>query len=107
MTVGKKTVEIEASQAFETSMIKKRIVSKHDHLLDLTTIANIEKSIGRCKKQNLGQSPKDLNDLHDCLKKENWKQLLMMDAADSFVVEFIIKNKDTKAVIFIDKTLTE
>jgi len=76
-------------------------------LLDLTTIANVEKSIKRHKKQNVGQSPKDLNDLHICLKKENWKQLLIIDTADSFVVEFVIKNNDTKAVIFIDQTLAE
>jgi len=77
-------------------------------LLDLITIGNIgniEKSIERHEKQNLGQSSKDLNGLHNLLKKENWNQLLRIETAESFIVNFVVKN-DTKAVLF-DKTLAE
>ncbi|XP_071642158.1 uncharacterized protein [Temnothorax longispinosus] len=42
-----------------------------------------------------------------CLAHENWKQLLLIDTANSFNIEFVIKNNDTKAIIFIDKNLTE
>jgi len=76
-------------------------------LLDLITIGNIgniEKSIERHEKQNLGQSSKDLNGLHNLLKKENWNQLLRIEIAESFIVNFVVKN--TKAVLF-DKTLAE
>lgn len=76
-------------------------------MLDSTTIGNIEKSIEHYKKQNLGQIPQNLNDLSDCLKKDNWKILLMIDVADPFVLEFVFKNNNTKAVILIDKSLTE
>ncbi|XP_077270938.1 uncharacterized protein LOC143902104 [Temnothorax americanus] len=38
----------------------------------------------------------------------NWRQLLKLDAADaSLVVEFVIKNNNTKAIVFIDQVLTE
>lgn len=57
-------------------------------------------------KKNLGRIPQNLNNLQLCLKKENWKQLLKIDADTNFVIESIIKNNDTKAIIFIDKTLT-
>lgn len=76
-------------------------------MLDLTSIGNIEKSIERNKKQKLGQIPKDLNSLHCCLNKENWKQLLKIGEADSFVIEFVSKNNDMKAIIFIDKLLAD
>lgn len=79
---------------------------RYDHLLNLTTVSNVEKNIERYKKQNLGQSPKDLNDLQ-ILEKEDWKKLLIIEATDSFDVEFVIKNNNTKAVIFIDKVLAE
>ncbi|XP_071568719.1 uncharacterized protein [Temnothorax nylanderi] len=45
--------------------------------------------------------------LQDCLKTQKWKQLLALDEESSFNVECVIKNNDTKAVIFIDKFLTE
>lgn len=73
-------------------------------MLHLTTVGNIEKSIERHKKQNLGSIPQNLNNLQLCLENENWKQLLKIDA-DAFVIESIIKNNDTKAIIFIDVTL--
>ncbi|XP_036138837.1 uncharacterized protein LOC118644410 isoform X2 [Monomorium pharaonis] len=88
-------------------MIKKRIISKYDHLLNLTTIGNMEKAIERNRKQNLGCNPKNLNDLCNVLKTHNWKQLLMIDLADHFLVEFVLKNNCTKAVIFIDKILMD
>ncbi|XP_071653940.1 uncharacterized protein [Temnothorax longispinosus] len=50
---------------------------------------------------------KDLCDLKEIFENENWKQLLLTDTADSFSIKFVIKNNDTKAVIFIDKNLTE
>lgn len=77
----------------------------HDNLLHLTTVGNVERSIQRHKKQNLGSIPQNLNNLQLCLLKENRKQLLKIDA-DAFVIESIIKNNDTKTIIFIDKTLT-
>lgn len=80
-------------------------IHRYDHLLHLTTVGNVERSIQRHKKQNLGSIPQNLNNLQLCLLKENWKQLLKIDA-DAFVIESIIRNNDTKAIIFIDKTLT-
>lgn len=70
----------------------------------MTTIANIEKSIERHKKRSIGRIPQNFDELHICSKNENWKQFLNIDA-DSFLIEFVIKNNVTKIIIFIDKTL--
>lgn len=76
-------------------------------MLDFTTVTNIEKSIERYKKKECtGRIPKTLNDLSTNLK-ESWKQLLQIDAADSFILEFVVKYNETKAIIFIDKILTD
>lgn len=76
-------------------------------MLHLTTIGNVEKCIERHRKRHLGQIPQDINNLQRCLQQEDWKQLLQLDVADAFVVEFIIQNSNTKAIIFIDKTLAD
>ena len=67
----------------------------------------MEKSIERHRKKNIGRIPKNLDELRSCLENENWKQFLKMDEADSFLIQFVIKNNATKAVIFIDKTLSD
>lgn len=66
----------------------------------------MEKAIERHKNQTFGQVPNTLNNLQLCLKTEKWKKLLQIDA-ESFVVEFVIHNTNTKAIIFIDKMLTK
>lgn len=73
----------------------------------MTNVRAIEKCIERNRKKNIGRIPKNLNELLSCFEKENWKRLIMMDAADSFILECVIKNNTTKAIIFIDKRLTE
>ena len=41
------------------------------------------------------------------MQKDSWRQLLKLDAVNAFVVQFIIKNNETKAIILIDQALTE
>lgn len=78
---------------------------RFEHLLDFTTISNVEKSIERFKKQNLTQIPTTLNELHNCFKMTSWQHLLKHDDTDSFTIEFVHKDEYVKAVIFIDKIL--
>lgn len=76
-------------------------------MLQFTNIENVEKCIERRKKKSLGQIPTNFNELCNCLKHDNWKQLLLIDTADPFIIDFVIKNNDSKGIIFIDKNLTE
>lgn len=74
--------------------------------MDLTRVSNIEKSIERWRKNNIGNIPKTLNELQDCLQKENWKQLLVIDQSKCFTYKFVKNNGNTNAIIFIDEILT-
>lgn len=74
-------------------------------MLDLTKIGNVEKSIERHKKKCLGRIPKNLNDLRESFNDEHWKQLLQIEEGDPFIVDFVVKNNDTRAVIFMDSNL--
>jgi hypothetical protein len=77
-------------------------------VLDLTNIKNVEKSIERYRKKKcFGQTPKNLNQLKTCLENKNWSQFLQIDKTNSFTIEFVVKNDDVKAVIFIDTNLVE
>lgn len=88
-------------------MVFRILIFRYDDLLNVTSIANVEESIKRHRRKHLARTPKTLTDLGNCLKEDNWKQLLQIDAENSLIVKGIIKNNDTKALIFIDKTLTE
>lgn len=68
----------------------------------------MEKSIRHKKrKECIKRIPKTLHEFSTYLYEEEWKQLLLIDTADSFLVEVVVKNSETKAVILIDKMLID
>lgn len=81
---------------------------RYDNLLDFTNVKNVEKSIERFKKKKcFGQTPKNLNELRISLQDKNWSKLIQLDETNSLTTEFVIKNNNVKAVIFIDTKLAE
>lgn len=46
-----------------------------------------------------------MKELQISLSNTNWSQILQIDETNSFSVEFVIKNDEVKAIIFIDTNL--
>lgn len=90
-------------------IIIKEIVTiiRYDKLLDHTSIENIEKAIQRSRTRNLGRSPKNLNDFHNCLEKSEWKEKLKINDTETLLVEFISNEEKTESILFIDKMLKD